>query len=80
MTTTVNFRDLPPIICNYFDRGPSAQRVLRAQERPIKMRRVIVGTEYIVTTNYGKAYFRKDRWGDWKLHKSSVDMPVTPDS
>jgi hypothetical protein len=70
----IEFRECPPDICNYYDKGPSNRRVLRAQIRPIKLRREILGDEIVVTTNYGKTYFRKDQWGDWKIHKTSESV------
>lgn len=74
MITKVEFRDLPPIVCNYYDRGPSDRRVLKAHSRPLRRRRQVVGLEYVVVTNFGRDYWRQDKWGDWKLWKSSTGV------
>ena len=73
MTSTIEFRDLPSHICNWYDRGTSARRVICCQVRPIKRRGQIVGDEYIVNHTYGKDYWRQDEWNDWVMHKTSDD-------
>lgn len=58
----INFRECPASICNYYDKGPSNQRVLRVNT-------VLLPSgyqDYIITHTYGK-----DRWrhvdGEWTL-------------
>ena len=69
--TEIPFRQCPTLICNYYDKGPSARRVLRAQSRLISKRNPAKGVEYVVIHSYGRDYWRQDKWGDWKIHKSS---------
>lgn len=71
MVKTVEFDILPERVVWYYNKGPTDQRVLKCHSRNILRRRQIVGTEYVVVTNYGRDYWRQDQWGDWKLCKSS---------
>lgn len=61
------FREAPPVVCNYYDKGPMDKRVLRTL-----FRRYRSGVEeWVIVHTFGRDYFRKDQWGDWKLHRTS---------
>jgi hypothetical protein len=62
----IEFRECPPSICNYYDKAPSAQRVLRASATILRD-----GSEqYTITHSFGK-----DTWRyvdhEWRLVKAS---------
>jgi len=72
-TRTICFNDLPEDITYYYDRGPSDKRVTRAYSRTVGGKLRV--PEYVVAwkteNSSAKDYWRKDKWGDWKLWKSS---------
>ena len=74
-TDKIDFRDCPSEVCNYYDKGPSDQRVFRSFRRTYSnYSRGIETTEYVVVHNYGRDYWRQDQWRDWTLWKSSPPL------
>lgn len=69
MINKIDLKELPPIVGNYYDKGPSNKRLLSAHTRLVGHKKAVL--EYVVIHTYGRDYWRQDRWGDWKLWKTS---------
>jgi hypothetical protein len=66
----IEARDLPLIVANYYDKGPSVKRLIGAKKstKYIKKHPTIT---YIVTHTFGTDWWRQNKWGDWNLWKTT---------